>query len=86
MVLLCLCELQHTMRPRIELPCRCFLPRLGPVANGGFFLSCQPKLDRRTEADPVKTALFGLRTIPALGKYLFHSISVAACFGDILMT
>jgi hypothetical protein len=37
-VSLFVCELRHITLPGIDLVCRRFLPRLGPVANGGFLL------------------------------------------------
>ena len=38
-VSLFVCELRHITLPGIDLVCRRFLPKLGPVANGGFLLS-----------------------------------------------
>jgi hypothetical protein len=37
-VFLCVCELRHTPAPGIGYAAERYLPRLAPVANGGFFL------------------------------------------------
>jgi len=39
---LSVCQLRHITLPEIELLCRRFLPRQGPVANGGFLFEKPP--------------------------------------------